>query len=88
MSTGYQVCICSSDVWYCFLVCGCDCMQHVPCKVFSLSGHPTRRETLRTGHTDWSSQINAVHCCANCIDWLCFSNVVSVKDWCMSATIY
>ena len=27
-------------MWHCFLVCGCDCMQHVPCKVFTLSGHP------------------------------------------------
>ena len=34
--------ICSSDVWHCFLVCGCDCMKHVPCKVFTLPGHPTQ----------------------------------------------
>ena len=25
---------------HCFLVCGCDCMQHVPSKVFTLPGHP------------------------------------------------
>ena len=37
-----KVCICSSDVWHCFLVCGCDYMQHVPCKVFTLPGHPTQ----------------------------------------------
>ena len=27
-------------MWHCFLVCGCDCMQHVPFKVFTLSGLP------------------------------------------------
>ena len=49
-------------MWHCFLVCGCDCMQHVPSKVFTLSGHPIQVvgafvnpkvvtvQALRTGH--------------------------------------
>ena len=38
-----KVCICSSDVT-CFLVCGC--VQHVSCKVFTLSGVPTQMHDM------------------------------------------
>ena len=53
----HKVCICSSDVWHCFLMCGCEFMQHVPCKVFTLSGHPTQIVCAYVNQTIFSSSL-------------------------------
>ena len=76
----------------------CNCMQHVPCKVFSLSSVPTQIVCAFVNPTscpfaDFDRQ-NGHHRLMLCtavqivLTGCVSSNVVSVKDWCMSVTIY